>query len=126
MNSSIVRAQDRLRRLKQLDGLAAELESIADDVVIPNAQIYPPERPNQSYVRSFTLRDNWKRGNAQRDGRGWKIVVRNETDYAPDVVGSDQGFYFVGRWRTIQKIRAENLPAVRARLLSAVKRLGSR
>lgn len=126
MNSSIGRAIGRLQRLKQLDGLQAELESAADDVVIPNAQQYPPERANQRYVRTYLLKNNWKRSQAQRIGSGFRIVVKNDTPYAPDVVGNDQGFYFAGRWRTITQIRNENAPAVRARLASAVKRLGSR
>jgi len=126
MNSSIARAIDRMRRLKQLEGINTELEAAADDIVIPNAQIYPPERANQTYIRTFYLRESWGRSSAQRTGHGWRVVVRNTADYASDVVGEDQGYYFVNRWRTINRIRDENLPAVRARLAGAVRRLGNK
>lgn len=123
MNTSIDHAIARMRRLASMDGLADALERAATDDVIPNAQQYPPERPHQKYIRTFMLRDSWSRTTPQRQGQGWRIVVYNPTDYAPDVVGNQQGLYFVNRWRTIRQIRNEVMPMVYARVAAAVRRV---
>lgn len=126
MNSSISRAIRRLTRLKLLEGIDTALEEAANDIVIPDARQYPPERPNQRYVRQFRLRDGWNRTAVTRTRGGFRIVVRNQVEYAPDVVGPNQEHWFKNRWRTIRQIKNDNDPAVRAHLAAAVRRLGKR
>lgn len=126
MNSSIAAAIRRVTRIKNLEGLDVALEEAANDIVIPDARRYPPERPGQRYVRTFRLRDAWNRTQVTRSGNRLRIVVRNQVSYAPDVVGSNQEHWFKNRWRTVRQIRDENEPAVRAHIRAAVLRLGRR
>lgn len=126
MNSSIVRAIRRVTRLKNLEGLDVALEESANDVLIPDARQYPPERPGQRYVRQYRLRDGWNRTAVTRTQNAVRIVVRNQVSYAPNVVGKSQAAVHKDRWRTVQQIRDANEAPVRARVRAAVVRLGRR
>lgn len=50
-------------------------------------QYYPPPRPNQKYVRTYTLRDGWTL-QFRRGSRGFDVLVGNRTPYTKFVVGS--------------------------------------
>ena len=75
-------------------------------------QTKPPRRPQQTYIRTFTLRDSIqfsvKPFGASGEGR-----VYTALDYAPYVMGHDsQTHIFAGRWWTEQSVAEEMLPVM--------------
>lgn len=124
MSSSIDAVRRRLLRLRALEGLESELASAVDDDALPDIRTYPPELPGQRYVRTYRLRESWKRGAVQRLGRALRVVVRSEIGYARWVVGDrTQAPIHQGRWRTQSELRASIEPRIRARLARALKRM---
>ena len=69
---------------------------------------YPQPRPNQKYIRTFTLRNNWYIAEANSD---WsRVKIGNTTPYSPYVVGdTQQAWMHAGRWRTVTKNMMDNL-----------------
>lgn len=106
--------QARLAALSNLRGLDGELEATGD-AIVTEAQDYPPELPNQRYVRTFKLRDSWRRMAAQRQGKSVTVNVSNPIEYGPDVMGEQQGFFFVGRWKRLRAIGEAQRGALQAR-----------
>lgn len=51
-------------------------------------KFYPPERPNQKYVRTYKLRRGWKVSIKRIDANSFALVVSNATEYTSFVVGS--------------------------------------
>lgn len=111
----IEEAIGRISRLTSLDGLESELEGAADDI-IPVLKQYPSERAGQTYVRTYQLRDNWRKGAVQRIVRAVSVNIENPTAYGPFVMGEEQAEIHRGRWPTVRKIADENRGAVRARV----------
>lgn len=83
--------------------------------VLNRARQYPPERPNQQYERTYTLRDSWKHIPSKRVGDNFEAVIYNDaTDsygrqyanyvYGFDDQGTGQSAYHVGRWPTRSKL----------------------
>lgn len=107
-------ATQRISALADLRGLDSELEGAGDDIA-KVARVYPPERPNQRYIRTFTLQRGWRRSPARRTGGAVEVDVSNPTEYAPDVMGENQKPYFVGRWKRLRQIGEDQRGALRAR-----------
>lgn len=110
----IEEAQRRIMRLASLSGLESELETGADTIV-EEAQIYPPERPGQRYVRKERLKRAWRRGDARRDGGSLVVNVTNDTPYGLFVQGDEQAEIHRGRWKKLRTIGEEKRSAIRAR-----------
>lgn len=106
--------QTRLDALRQFQGFDSEFEAEGDEIV-REAQIYPPEKPNQRYVRTFDLQGAWRRGDAARRGRTIEMVVANAMEYASDVMGDNQDQEFRGRWRKLRTIAEDRRGAIRSR-----------
>lgn len=56
--------------------------------IVEKAKVYPPERPNQRYIRTHTLRDNWRV--EPRAASGLTVRAINDTPYAQLVQGNKQ------------------------------------
>jgi hypothetical protein len=111
----------KLARLELLDGVEDALNTEAD-LIVADEQQYPPELPNQRYVRTFNLRDKTRKLPARRGSGGFDVTIESGADYASEVVGAKQRQAFVGRWRLFKTVALEHLPALRARVQSAVVR----
>lgn len=64
---------------------------------------YPPELPNQHYVRTNTLHDGWTSAQPVFDvtDTGLTGTITNTVDYVGEVEGDgSQGDIFAGRWPT--------------------------
>ena len=113
------RGADRV--LRKLDVLGATLRaaltagaSALMNPLIADAQLYPPELPNQQYQRTFTLQAGW--GDPlliQRDSSGVTISAINTVEYSDDVqTAGQQKPSFDGRWRTTEMIATDGEPQV--------------
>lgn len=111
----------KLIRLEQLDGVADALDSEAD-LLVTDEQTYPPELPNQRYVRTYHLRAMTKRSAVQRSGSVVSVAITSEAEYAGAVVGENQKPAFVGRWRRFKKVAQDRVPGIRAAVHAAVIR----
>ena len=104
----------RLEALAELRGLDTELES-EGDLIVQEAQVYPPEKPNQRYIRTFLLRDSWRRKAATRSRGRVTVDVENPVFYSQDVMGENQDLEFRGRWKRLRTIGEGRIGPIRAR-----------
>jgi hypothetical protein len=90
----------------QLDSLQRDVGD-AMDLIAADAADYPPELPNQRYIRTGNLGRGWTDGNTLFQGGPTMLeaVRENSVEYAPDVMGAaDQKAIFAGRWRTNEQL----------------------
>lgn len=99
------------------------IEALTQDVR-PEAQDYPPERPGQTYVRTYTLRDGWSRPPVlQATPNGLEGRLGNETKYGPYVQGHDtQAWMHRGRWQTNLSILRKLEPRIANRFKRAIEK----
>lgn len=81
------------KRIKEVgDPIARETRDIMRE--------YPPERPKQKYVRTFTLRKGWSwRSWAITNGRTYSVF--NRVPYSPYVQGALQAWMHIDRWTVL-------------------------
>lgn len=115
----------KLTRLAALDGLEDVLETEAD-LLVADEQIYPPEVPGQTYVRTMHLRDMTYHNPAQRSSSTIEVEVVSDAHYAEPVVGERQKPAFAGRWRKFRKVAEDRAPRIRAAMQAAVLALWRR
>lgn len=78
------------------------------DAALPTLRIYPPELPNQRYVRTEELKHGW-----QANAAGTVITLDNPVDHAiPVYSDTDQAAIHRGRWKTLTELRKAVLPPV--------------
>lgn len=65
-----------------------EAFSAIREPLLDELKFYPPELPNQRYVRTYRLRRGWKAGVKRINGNTYSLVVSNDTEYTAFVVGS--------------------------------------
>lgn len=106
-----------LTAVEQAIDTTPPLDAVAD-AAIPIVRTYPPELPNQRYVRTGQLGRGWAAHAA-----GTVIHLDNPVEYAGRVYGPNQGRAFVGRWKTPAELRAAILPGVLAAYRAWVKRI---
>ena len=84
--------------------------------LVADAQLYPPELPNQRYERTGDLGEGWNDGLlVQHAGDTTTISAINTVPYADDVqVEGQQDKFFVGRWTPIEQIATNREPDVTA------------
>ena len=95
-----------LRQLLNMQALKPTIGGILADIAA-DAAVYPPERPNQTYIRTNTLRDGWLDSQPIFSGGGESLlaVLTNGTPYGPLVMDvEDQAAVHQGRWRTTDAI----------------------
>lgn len=97
-----------LRQLEsiRLDALKGDVSSLLDDIAADAAH-YPPELPNQRYVRTGDLGRGWTDSTPlfQGDATSLLAVLTNSVSYGPEVMGvEDQRAIFAGRWRNTDQI----------------------
>lgn len=90
------------------------LESLdeASDGVIKTMQRYPKKLPNQKYVRTFVLKNSWKKTKSGTTRKGFVITnnaARKGKKYARYVVGDAKGNwqnqkYHKGRWKLFKDV----------------------
>lgn len=119
---------DTLRRLAALD--RAALRPVVADIladIAHDAAVYPPELPNQRYVRTYRLRDGWldRAPDVRLAGDTLLGILTNPTPYGPDVMGDTQEPIFQRRWRTVDTISAAWEDRVAARIAAALDQVGA-
>ena len=93
-----------------LENLANEIPQISRQRIymtmnraMETIKVYPPERPNQVYVRTYRLKGGWF---VMDVGNGYRL--QNYVFYTSDVVGNayglGQGYWFVGRWKLVRDV----------------------
>lgn len=76
------------------EAIATVMESHADRA-IDIMRIYPPPKPNSSYIRTGDLGRGWSRTNVRETSNGLIVTVHNEMYYSVRVHGDEQG---MGQW----------------------------
>jgi hypothetical protein len=119
------------RVLKDLSNPRLYLQNalkLAGERMKAEAKEYPPELPNQVYVRQYVrgLRGHWT----------YRVVpslytvslqVGNNMPYAPKVMdAAEQAWIHQGRWRTIQEILADNRDFVVEEVVEAIEEVMER
>ena len=92
----------------RLDAISGDVGDILDDIA-QDAANYPPERPNQRYVRSGDLGRGWTESEPLMSGSVTSLlaVLTNSVSYGPVVQGAeDQAAVHAKRWRTTDQITA--------------------
>ena len=100
------------------DGMSQALIAMAD--VLAD---YPPELPNQKYVRTYTLYDGWIDTDPvfQAIPSGLAATLTNPTEYGPQVEGdATQEAIFQGRWPTVGQVQQAQAEAARDAVAAAV------
>lgn len=118
LSYQLMGADEALRRLgalQSMHGLDMELEGVGD-ATLPKLRIYPPEVPNQRYLRKYKFRDSWKRRDAKRTGSEIEVDLDNPTSYGPYLVGDDQAPAHRGRWWKLRTVAEEQRGVLRARV----------
>lgn len=111
MDTTILRAAE--------DGAEIALRAMAD--VLAD---YPPELPNQRYIRSYTLRDGWDDAVPVFTvmSAGLSASMTNPTPYGPEVEGeATQEAIFRGRWPTVEGVQREQEAAAKATIEATVQ-----
>ena len=92
----------------RLDTIQGDVTDILDDIA-QDAADYPPERPNQRYVRSGDLGRGWTESEPMLTGSVTSLlaVLTNSVSYGPFVQGTeDQSTVHAKRWKTTDQITA--------------------
>lgn len=109
----------------RLDAISGDVGDILDDIA-QDAADYPPERPNQRYVRTGDLGRGWTESEPMMSGGITSLlaVLTNSVSYGPEVQGTeDQKAIFADRWRTTDQITAAWEDRAAARIETALGRL---
>lgn len=90
--------------------------------------VYPAERPNQQYIRTFEFRDNWDIVPPVIQSGDMITELNNDTSYGRYVVGDDVGdwqnqAYHAGRWYLLRKEVEASEPQLRADAQAAINRV---
>jgi hypothetical protein len=95
--------------------------------IVRRMKEYPPERPNQTYIRTGTL------------GGGWMVIsnpngysVQNNTPYTPFVVGNayglEQAWMHQGRWQLLRDVTEDEVSKLPEAIINEIsmveRRLG--
>lgn len=65
-----------------------EVWNVKREPLLDTLQFYPPELPNQKYIRTYRLRRGWKAYIQRINPNSFAIVVSNDVEYTSFVVGS--------------------------------------
>jgi len=109
----------------RLDAIKGDVSSLLDDIATDAAN-YPPELPNQRYVRTGDLGRGWTDSTPmmQGDANSLLAVLTNSVGYGPEVMSAaDQRAIFAGRWRTTDKIMDAWEDRAAARIEAALGKL---
>jgi hypothetical protein len=99
---AIIRTLDGIR----LDAIKGDVATLMD-AIAADAADYPPELPNQRYVRTGDLGRGWTDSAPLMRGDATSLlaVLTNSVSYGPEVMSAeDQRAIFAGRWRTTDQI----------------------
>jgi hypothetical protein len=100
-------------------GMEDAIKSMADILAD-----YPPELPNQRYVRTNALHEGWVDTEPvfKPIASGIEGSLHNPVEYTPEVEGdATQADVHKGRWPTVGKVQAAQEGAARAKVEQAVK-----
>lgn len=120
---------DALRELPDLTGevLRDASDAALYGMVTPLAA-YPPELPNQRYVRTGQLGRGWRGRPEFRQQRGFEFrgTLSNPTPYVERVqdIGKQERI-FKGRWQTIQEVLRREMPRIESQFEAAMERLAA-
>lgn len=102
--------------------LTPTLDSIGKDIAGVMA-VYPPERPNSTYVRTGDLGRGWRVEDGVYLEGGYVVTASNAVEYAPWVQGDDQAWMHKGRWDTIGDAEKELADPAAEQIADAVPAL---
>lgn len=109
----------------RLDAIKGDVSSLLDDIAADAAD-YPPELPNQRYVRTGDLGRGWTDSEPMMQGDATSLlaVLTNSVSYGPEVQGvEDQKKIFAGRWRNTDQIATAWEDRAATRIEAAMGRL---
>lgn len=109
----------------------ATLEAIDETAagVIKTMQKYPKKLPNQKYVRTFTLKNAWKKTKSGTTRKGF-VISNNATlkgrKYARYVVGDAKGNWqnqkvHAGRWKLFKDVLEKAVLKLKKRIQEKIK-----
>lgn len=82
--------------------------SDATKIVMQEAQVYPPQRPNQKYIRTYKLRRSWNNRRIRITPSGVEGVIYSNSNDAPYNAYVQhprfQAWMHKGRWQTTDDI----------------------
>ena len=122
---------------KGLQDLGAEIPKIGRLQIYQTAQaivrrmrVYPPERPNQTYIRTGRLGAGW--GVRQSNGAMAGYTVYNSVPYTKYVVGNayglEQAWMHEGRWNLLRDVQEEEVqklpPEIEKEISMVARRVG--
>jgi len=116
-------------RLRPSNLVAKHLQPLTSNIVF-EAQRYPPELPNQKYIRTFKLFEGWRRASMGP----LKMRIFNPVPYGIYVQGRDTPFrsepatqaeIHQGRWPVLFKVAEKHLDALIHKLVRDVKNIWS-
>ena len=107
---------------RALEPLLPTLRALGREVAAIMAQ-YPPERPNQRYMRTGDLGRAWQPDEGVYVGNGIVVTVSNATEYADYVQGENQAWMHEDRWDTIEDAERELADPVADKIADAVDSL---
>lgn len=109
----------RIRDERHTQAIKTESDPIFRDAR-DRLRVYPPMRPGQKYVRTYTLRKNWLwRSWSIQQGRTYGLY--NKTPYAIYVQGMQQAWMHVRRWLRLDTVMND----VQKEVIALVKRLNA-
>lgn len=125
---------NRLRRYPDLlDDEAAKTMRQALAHLQGSVPPYPPAPPNSSYVRTGTLGRTIGSGGGRADiytvekiGGGYEATLGTRLEYAPSVIGEEQGKSFRGRWWKLNSVLKRAEPGIVRLYEAMVERLAKR
>lgn len=114
---------------KGLEDLGAEIPKIgrlqiyqANQAVVRRMKEYPPERPGQTYVRTYTLGGGWM---ITPNSSGTGYSVSNNTPYTKYVVGNayglEQAWMHAGRWQLLRDVAEDEVSKLPEPIINEIK-----
>ncbi len=121
---------DLLVKFKQApEVVQAEAEAAAVQSLVqlkPDLEDYPPELPNQKYIRTYALQSGWAEAEPVFTpmSSGFEAMLTNPTDYGPYVQDKDwQASIHQGRWQTTEDVVKRHASDMQANLDAAEQRI---
>lgn len=105
------------------------MDETSDDV-IKTMQKYPKKLPKQKYVRTFTLKNSWKKSKSAAATRKGFVITNDATlkgrKYARYVVGDAKGNwqnqkYHKGRWKLFKDVLEKAVLKLKKRINEKIK-----
>lgn len=138
-----IKSNARNKAGKLLSGIQKKIEDEANkelkatsEAIVKAMKKYPPKRPKQKYVRTFTLRNSWKVVKVEKGFSGKRVKTLGYTvssdakqkgrRYTKYVVGDAKGnwqnqTYHAGRWQLFKDVVDDQMKKLRKKVVEKIK-----